>query len=124
MVPEDEQGGDIIPGTDGITVLANERASAVLEVELEDLREELAAADRKYRRHVIWLLLGVSPAAFVPMILALSEFGASALVSIVLLVLIFESWRAFGAKREVRRLERVEAELLEAAEELEAASEG
>ncbi len=51
------------------------------------------------------MLLGVSPAAVVPMLVGLSELGGGALIGLTLIVVVTSGWRALGARREMRRIE-------------------
>lgn len=82
-------------------------ARAVAESELADVERRRDAADRDYRRHTLWLLLGLSPGALVPALYALSEWGGGAVVVVVLVVCVTETVRAFRSKREVQELERL-----------------
>lgn len=78
---------------------------ALLQADLDDLTERLEGARRRYRRHLLWLLLGASPGALLPMLFVVSEVGGGALVVVILGVLMVEGWRALRAKRLIRRLE-------------------
>ena len=61
-------------------------ASALIESEIEDVVRELRAAQRKSRRHFLWALLGVSPAALLPAIGLLLEGSEGLLVLLIVLV--------------------------------------
>ncbi len=78
----------------------------MLESELADVERRLEKADRAYRRHVTWVVLGMSPSLLLPALFALTEWGGGAVVAVVLIVCVLESARALRSKREVGRLER------------------
>ena len=84
-------------------VSVGERALA--ESELDDIEQRLEQSRKRVSRHMVWLLLGVSPGAFVPMIYALTTVGASALLAVLAVGIVVESWRAIGTRREIRGLE-------------------
>jgi alpha-beta hydrolase superfamily lysophospholipase len=86
---------------------------AVIESDLTDLDLQLEREQKSYQRHLLWLVLGVSPGALLPMLFVLSEFGGAALVAVILTVGVLEGWRAFGSKRTIRRLETMQMELRE-----------
>lgn len=79
---------------------------AILESELDDVDRRLERAQTRYRRHVMWMILGLSPSAVVPALLAFSEWGGGALVALVLVVCTAESVRALRARTEIKRLRR------------------
>lgn len=78
---------------------------ALLQADLDDLDARLEEARRRYQRHLLWLLLGASPGALLPMLFVVSEVGGAALVVLILGVMVAEGWRALRAKRLIRRLE-------------------
>lgn len=96
----------------------------VLESELADVERRREAADGAYRRHVLWLLLGLSPGALVPALYALTEWGGGAVVAVVLAVCVTESVQALRSKREVARLDRAALGLRTDLEALEASEAG
>ena len=86
---------------------------SVLRAELEDLRVRLVRERRRHQRHLLWVVAGASPGAFLPMLFVLSEFGGAALATVVVGVTVVEGWRALRSKREIRALETLEMELLD-----------
>lgn len=93
-------------------------AAAILESELDDVDRRLEAARGRYRRHVTWLIVGISPSAVIPALLAFSEWGGGALVALVLLVCIGESAKALGARSEIGELGRDRLDIVERLEAL------
>lgn len=77
---------------------------ALIEADLADVERRIEDAERRARRHTLWILLGLSPGA-IPVVFAVSELGVSAIMAVVLLVFVVEGWRALGARREIRELE-------------------
>ena len=99
-----------VPQPDGRVVsqeLDVDSARAVLLSEQRDAEEMLEKTRKRYQRHVLWIALGISPGALVPMLYAFSEFGGNALVLVIALVIVLESWRAMKARMEVKRMEVV-----------------
>ena len=89
----------------------------VLRADAEDVTEALRLARRAETRHGLFALLGVSPAAILPM-LGLLRGGSEALViPLCLLVMLTEGWKWIAAGREARRLEALLLEFEETAEE-------
>ena len=86
---------------------------AVIKSDLDDLDLQLERERKSYQRHLLWLVLGASPGALLPMLFVMTEFGGAALVAVILTVIVLEGWRAFGAKRSIRSLETLEMELRE-----------
>jgi Flp pilus assembly protein TadB len=94
-------------------------ARALIESELDDLGTRLEQERKSYQRHLLWLILGVSPGALLPMLFVLTEFGGRALVALILTVGGLEGWRALVAKRAIRRMETLEMDLHERLAEVE-----
>jgi alpha-beta hydrolase superfamily lysophospholipase len=88
-------------------------ARALIESDLMDLDLQLERERKNYQRHLLWLVVGVSPGALLPMLFVLTELGGAALVALLLTVGVLEGWRAYGSKRAIRRLETMEMELRE-----------
>ncbi len=86
---------------------------AVINADLDDLELQLEQERKNYQRHLLWLVLGASPGALLPMLFVMTEFGGAALVAVILTVIVLEGWRALGAKRSIRGLETLEMELRE-----------
>lgn len=86
-----------------------ERAArrSVLVSEGQDAIKRLGAARADFRNHVFWMAFGASPGALIPMLFAISELGGQALVVLIILMVLVESWRAFQSRVEVKRLEVV-----------------
>ena len=97
-----------------LEVLSDVSASrALIRADLDDLETQLEQERKSYQRHLLWLVLGASPGALLPMLFVMTEFGGAALVAVILTVIVLEGWRAFSAKRTIRGLETLEMELRE-----------
>ena len=90
---------------------------AIAQADLDDLEARLERERRRYQRHLLWLVAGLSPAAFLPMLFVLSEWGGSALVALVLTVTVVEGWRSLRSKRAIRNMETLALELRERLDE-------
>ena len=69
-----------------------------------DVSRELEARERAARRHTVWALLGVSPAAAIPLVATASEFGMWALLAGMTAVALRETLGAVRAHRDVAEL--------------------
>jgi len=78
---------------------------AVARTHTADLRRRLAERRAAARRHGTWALLGLSPAALIPLVLWGNEYGVIGAVAASALVTITETWRAFKAGRDADRIE-------------------
>ncbi|MGD8318919.1 MAG: DUF2007 domain-containing protein [Gemmatimonadota bacterium] len=77
----------------------------VLQADLDDVNRQLRRARRKEMGHFVRSMLGITPAALIP-IVGLALRGEVALVALVCVSVVFvEGWRWIQAGREVRRLE-------------------
>jgi len=85
-------------------------ATAVDLAEREDLEERLLAVRKKKNRHLLWAVLGLSPAALIPAIGLLVEGNMGLLI--VLLVLVFFG-QVYGLARTSSEARKLEKELLE-----------
>lgn len=76
----------------------------------ESTRAELESAVRRKRaaarRHGLWALLGISPAAAIPLLGTTAEFGVAGLLAIGAAVFAIEGWRSIRANRAANELER------------------
>ena len=91
---------------------------AVAQADLDDVEARLERERRKYQRHLLWVVTGLSPAAFLPALFVLSEWGGSALVALILAVTVVEGWRSLRSKRAIRDLETLAMELRERLDEM------
>ncbi len=73
--------------------------------ERDDLEMKLQAVRKKRGRHVLWLALGVSPAAAIPALGLLAEGETVLLAVLLLLVFITQVYGWVGTSREARELE-------------------
>jgi hypothetical protein len=81
-------------------------SSVVARLELEDMERRLQAVRRKERRHLLWMVLGVSPAAILPALGLLREGNLGLLVLLGVLVT-FSQWYSWTkASNEAERLEK------------------
>ncbi len=73
---------------------------------LEELEGRLQAAHRREKRHLLWVVLGLSPAAVIPALGLLSEGSFGLFILLVVLVTASQliSWNL--AAREAERLEK------------------
>ena len=79
---------------------------AILEFERRDLLDRLHEREEARQRHTMWALIGASPGAIVPLIISMSQLGASVLAGSVVMMTAVEAWRAVRAKREVADLKK------------------
>ena len=91
---------------------------AIAQADLDDIEARLERERRRYQRHLLWVVAGLSPAAFLPMLFVLSEWGGSALVLLILTVTVVEGWRSFRSKRAIRAMETLAMELQERLEDV------
>lgn len=78
--------------------------AALQQSEVDDLSAQLESREAAARRHGLWAVLGVSPAALVPLIATASDFGVTALVAGSILVTGVEAWRALRARASAARI--------------------
>ena len=81
-------------------------ASLLIEYEVEDLERKLRAMQRKERRHFVWALTGISPAALIPMIGLFLTDSFGLLVLLALLVPFSQLYLGVKASGEVSRLKK------------------
>ena len=96
-------------GLSGDTELV--RARAVREIERRELLDRIHEREDDRHRHTLWALVGVSPGALVPLVVSVSQLGASALAGSVFVMTALEAWRAWRAKKDVINLREALAEL-------------
>ena len=79
----------------------------------QDLTQALEAAQKAEFKYFVRCLLGVAPAAFIPLV-GLAARGETALLALLTVLVVFtEGWKAIKSSREVKRLERALARLEE-----------
>lgn len=81
-------------------------ASILIGSEVEDLEQELRAVQRKQRRHFVWALTGISPAALIPMIGLFRSGSFGPLILLALLVSVSQIFQVGKAARKANRLKR------------------
>lgn len=81
--------------------------TAIASADLTDALRELDDAQRRSKRHLMWALLGLSPAALIPFMGLLAEGSFGLIVVLVVLVLLVEGWRYVRAEKEASRLRAV-----------------
>lgn len=77
----------------------------VVRADVEDLRERIRLARREETRHGIYALIGLTPAALIPLVAFVLEGRVELLVLLMVLVVFVEGWRWIRAGKDVRRLE-------------------
>lgn len=96
------------------------RSLDLIGADLADARSALVAAENKASRHLVWAMLGLSPAALIPFIGFLVEGSVNLIGPLIALVFLVEGGRYLLAQREVKRLhevcKRIRAERHEALE--------
>jgi hypothetical protein len=91
-----------------------EIGSAILRrIELEELEQRLRVVHRKERRHLLWMVLGISPTAILPSLGLLLEGRIGLLLLLSGLVAVSQAYAWVKASREAERLEKVHRKLLE-----------
>jgi aminoglycoside 6'-N-acetyltransferase len=85
-----------------------ERANQTIaeRLEREELEQQVHLARRKERRHLLWMVLGISPAAVIPALGLLREGSMGLLLLLVVLVTVSQIVSWTRASREAGRLER------------------
>ena len=85
--------------------------SILVQSEVEDLKRELRAVQRKERWHFEWAMTGISPAALIPLIGLFHEGSFGVLLLLAILLTIFQFYlggkaatRAHRLKREINRV--------------------
>jgi hypothetical protein len=117
-----ERGPALAPARPGRTVLpAASPLSPMQQADHRDLTERLAAARKAEVRHFIRCMLGVTPTAVIPIVGLALEGNVALLALLCVLVVLVEGWRWIRAGRLVKR---IEMELAELAEGVEAAGNG
>ena len=102
------------PGSTG--PVAKGSGSAAIELaEREDLERRLLAVRKKKNRHLLWAVLGLSPAALIPAIGLLVEGEMGLLMVLVVLVFLGQLYGLAKTSSEARKLEKELLQLSEAA---------
>ena len=100
----------------GPAVELAQRAEAlppVARADLDDLTHALKAAQKKEFRHYVGCLLGVTPAALIPVVGLAMKGEVALMVLLSVLVCFSEGWKAVKFSREVKRIEAALATLEE-----------
>jgi hypothetical protein len=85
---------------------APKSAESVLEaLNRAELTQQMEARRKAARRHGLWAVLGLSPAAFVPLILMAHELGIAIAAGCTFFVSGVEAWRAFQAHMDAKECE-------------------
>ena len=88
-------------------------SSVVAHLELEDMELTLQKVHRKEKRHLLWMVLGISPAAVLPALGLLRE-GSLGLLVILGVLVTFTQWYSWTkASKEAERLEKAIRQLRE-----------
>ena len=88
--------------------------SAILRrLEIEELEERLLVVHRKEKRHLLWMVLGISPAATLPFLGLLVQGKIGLLFLLSALVAVSQAYSWTRASREAERLEKIHRELME-----------
>ena len=87
--------------------------SANRSLEIEVLEENLRSVQRREKRHLLWMVLGISPAAVLPALGLLREGNIGLLLLLGVLVTGSEWFAWIRASHEAERLERKLRELRE-----------
>ena len=85
--------------------------SMLIEYEVEDLERELRAVRKKERKHFIWALTGISPAALIPMFGLFLTDSYGLLILLALLVPFSQLYMGVKASGKASRLKKSLEEL-------------
>lgn len=112
--PRLENGGSS-PDPSGLAEVGRGEKAGPLahRVEVEDLELKLHAVRRREKRHLLWMVLGVSPAAVIPALGLLREGSTDLLLLLLVLVAVVHTVAWNRAAREAERLEKELQGLLE-----------
>lgn len=92
-------GASLAPGD------PDDRLPPALRAERQDLVERIAAARKAEMRHFIWCMLGITPAAAIPLVGLALEGNVALMALLCVLVVLVEGWRWIRAGRLVKALE-------------------
>lgn len=87
------------------------RPDPVLVAEIRELEEIAEGKRASARRHLTWSLLGVSPAALLPMVIGIDQVGFAAMLILSVLVVGTEAWRSVRDRADADEAEAQAAEL-------------
>jgi len=113
-----ESAGILGGGEDGPVPLVERELPPALRAEVADLEERLRRLRKEQSRHLLWMALGVTPAAAIPLVGLALEGNVGLMAVLCVLVVFVEGARWMKAADEARRLERWRAEIEEEAEGL------
>jgi hypothetical protein len=88
------------------------RATKSREIRLAEYDAQIADSKRKSRRHSLFAVLGLSPAALLPILGLGMDFGPEVAVAASVFVTGIESWRAVQARADQREAEEGRRRLL------------
>jgi hypothetical protein len=98
-----------------VPVAKDSGSAAIALAEREDLERKLHAVRKKKNRHVLWAMLGISPAAIIPAIGLLAE-GDMGLLMVLLVLVFLAQVHGWGkTSKEARELEKELLQLSESA---------
>jgi hypothetical protein len=92
------------------------RAAKSREIRLAEYDAQIAESQRQSRRHSLFAVLGLSPAALLPILGLGMDFGPEIAVVASVFVTGIESWRAVQARADQREAEEGRRRLLHDAE--------
>lgn len=87
-----------------------------LRAEAADVEERLGKLRKEQSRHLLWMALGVTPAAVIPLVGLALEDNVTLMALLCVLVVLVEGFRWMRTSVDVRRLERRRSEIEEEAE--------
>lgn len=76
-----------------------------LRAERDDVVEELLTARKAEMRHLVWCMIGITPAAVIPFVGLALEGNVALMALLCVLVVFVEGWRWIRAGRRVKALE-------------------
>ena len=94
--------------------------SLIMRSDVTDIQEALKVARRKVDRHTLYLLLGVTPAALIPLFGLVLQGNGGLIALLCVLIGVREIGRLIKASREVSRLEFLLMEMEDEADDAEA----
>lgn len=100
------------PGSAGS--LEKDAGTSAIELsEREDLEQKLALVEKKKSRHLLWLILGISPAAVIP---AAGLLAGGEMALLVLLIVLVFIGQVYGLVKRSMEASDLKKELLELSE--------
>ncbi len=99
----------------GVPARADAGTAALVEVGIQEVLEDLVAVRKKKRRHALWAILGLSPAALLPAVGLLMEGSLGLLIILGVLV---TGTQIYGWSKSLKREEELEESLRRLREEV------